>query len=164
MVIDVISYSDEQLAALTEEQILEVRSVQLKVNKLRKKKEALKADGRFRLLNRGILRSSMAERLENGSLDSIDEEIAGLRDGLLFYLRFSKVNEEGAVSGNVPYDVNYSLTYEERYYAVRDYYQENFTDGTERFNAFKADEFAPIYLGELYKVLYDYFLADVPKD
>ena len=37
MTIDIISYTDEQFAAMTEEQILEVESVQLKKNRLTKK-------------------------------------------------------------------------------------------------------------------------------
>ena len=39
MKIDIISYTDEQFAQLTEEQLLEVRSAQLKKNRLDRKLE-----------------------------------------------------------------------------------------------------------------------------
>ena len=39
MVIDIISYTDSQFAALTEEQLLQVKSAQLKKNRLQAKLE-----------------------------------------------------------------------------------------------------------------------------
>ena len=47
MIIDVISYTNEQFASLSNEQILEVRSVQVRVNELRAKKEAVKENMKF---------------------------------------------------------------------------------------------------------------------
>ena len=48
MTIDIISYTDEQFAAMTEEQILEVESVQLKKNRLTKKLGEEKRTEKFR--------------------------------------------------------------------------------------------------------------------
>ena len=166
MVIDVISYSNEQFAALTSEQILEVRSVQLQVNELRAKKEKIKADMKFKLSDNGVLRSSMALKSAEAEILLIDQKIDNLREGLLFYLQYvSRPSEGGSGDGSsgtteAPYTVDYSLPYDERYFIVRDYYESAYTDPHERFQAFCEDKVALVYLGEFYNTLYDWFLED----
>lgn len=155
MVIDIISYEDEQFAQLTEEQLLEVRSVQQKVNELRLKKVEIAEEAKFRLLKRGVVRSSMMEYGVAEELAAIDGEIDNLREGLLFYLRFSTPSVPS--TDETGYLVDTSLSYEERYHIVFEYYQTTYTDAAERFKAFKADTVARSYLGELYKVMYDEF-------
>ncbi len=155
MVIDIISYEDEQFAQLTEEQLLEVRSVQQKVNELRLKKVEIAEEAKFRLLKRGVVRSSMMEYGVAEELAAIDGEIDNLREGLLFYLRFSTPSTPS--TDETGYLVDTSLSYEERYYIVFEYYRTTYTDEAERFKAFKADTVARSYLGELYKVMYDEF-------
>ncbi|MBQ8659107.1 MAG: hypothetical protein IJ506_08215 [Clostridia bacterium] len=155
MVIDVISFTDEQYAALSEEQILEVKSVQLKVNKLRAKAETLEAEMKFKLLENGVGRSSALAYYTARETGKIEQEIEALREGLLFYLRFSAKPESGG--SDAPYTVDYSLTYEERFTIVKAYYETTYTNASERYTAFKADEVAVVYLGELYPGLHDYF-------
>ena len=158
MKIDIISYTDEQYAALASEQILEVQAAQLKKNKLDAAfAEALEKE-RTRLSARGLLRSSYWELFVERLTKSHEQEVENLRQALLFYLRFTTRPDE-SVAGDAPYTVNYAMTIEERLAVVRAYYESTYTDATERFEAFKADKVAPNYLGEEYAPLYDYYLA-----
>ena len=141
MEIDIISYTAEQLAELTPEQLKEVRSAQLKKNKMAKDLEERLAKERQKLIHKGTYFSDAWGLLQKQLRKEHDKEVEILRDGLLFFL-------------------DYSLSEEERFYVVQGYYQNAYTDGTERFNAFKEDTVAKQYLGELYASLYDYFLED----
>lgn len=154
MTIDIISYTDEQFAALSEEQILEVESVQLKKNRLAKKLEEEKRAEKFRLLKAGIFRSPVWEKICASLEESYEQEVESLRDGLLFYLRFASKPDEGA---EAPYTVDYSLTYEQRVSVVRGYYDEAYTDKQLKFEAFRADRVAVNYLGEMYAPLYELY-------
>lgn len=157
MIIDIISFTDEQFALLTETQIQEVKKVQAQKNKLTSALTEKKRKERFRLLKNGVLRS----KIYNSICSALDRDYATtveqLKEQLLFYLRFSsKVDVSDGES--FPYIVNYSLTYEERYNIVKAYYLEKYADPTERFNAFKEDNIAPKYLGEFYATLHDYLM------
>lgn len=158
MKIDIISYTDEQYAALASEQILEVQSAQLKKNKL----DAAFADAlekeKNRLSARGLLQSSYWELFVERLSKSHEQEVENLRAALLFYLRFTTRPDEN-VAGDAPYTVNYAMTIAERLAVVRTYYDTKYADGAERFAAFKADKIAPNYLGEEYAPLYDYYLS-----
>ncbi|MBQ8309070.1 MAG: hypothetical protein IJX96_04475 [Clostridia bacterium] len=159
MIIDIISYTDAQYAALTEEQLLEVKSAQLKKNKLDLALEEAKLKEKHRLIDNGIFLSKTwalyCEKLQAEH----DSEVENLRESLLFYLRFSAKAETEEESG-VGYTVDYALSIEERFAIVKQYYEINYTDETERFEAFKADKVAVAYLGELYAPLYDYFYVE----
>ena len=76
-----------------------------------------------------------------------------LRDGLLFFLRYSY--RPGAPS--VGYEVDYSLSDAERVEIVKNYYDTEYTDALERLAAFEEDTVAKQYLGEYYAPLYYYF-------
>ena len=155
MEIDIISYTAEQLAELTPEQLKEVRSAQLKKNKMAKDLEERLAKERQKLIHKGTYFSDAWGLLQKQLRKEHDKEVEILRDGLLFFLHYSSKPEAEA-----PYPLDYSLSAEERFYVVQAYYQNAYTDGTERFNAFKEDTVAKQYLGELYASLYDYFLED----
>lgn len=157
MEIDIISYTDAQYAALSSEQLLEVQSAQLKKNRLDLKLEEEKLKEKHRLLSNGVFLSKVWELYCEKLQAEYDAEVENLRDSLLFYLRFS-TRPDGVETENSPYVVNYSYAMEERLAIVREYYEEHYANGTERFNAFKADTVAVQYLGELYAPLYDYYL------
>lgn len=156
MEIDIISYTDEQYAALTSEQLLEVQSAQLKKNRLDFKLEEEKRKEKHRLLTNGVFLSKVWELYCEKLQAEYEAEVENLRDSLLFYLRFS-ARPDGAET-EAPYIINYSYSMEERLAIVREYYDETYPNGVDRFNAFKADKVAPPYLGELYAPLYDYYL------
>ena len=159
MVIDIISYTDQQFAALSEEQLLEVKEAQLKKNKLYLKLEKNLQKEKAKLSDNGILRSELWTLLHDELWAQYEAEVELIREGLLFYLRFSS-KPSGEEEETVDYEVNYALTDTERFNIVKTYYETTYTDGAKRFEAFKADKVAPQYLGELYAPLYDYFLED----
>lgn len=156
MEIDIISYSDAQYASLREEQIQEIKSAQVKKNGLTKRMEEEIRTEKARMINNGTFLSPMCDLLLQSIREKYAAEIEWLREGLLFYLRFSsKVSEEEASSN--PYPLDYSLSDEERLMVVKEYYMTTYTDGHERFVAFKKDTVVRQYIGELYLPLYDYF-------
>ncbi len=156
MEIDIISYTDAQFAALSAEQLLEVKSAQLKKNRVDLRLEEDMLNERHRLLENGTFLSQIWELYCQKLQAEHDAEVEAVREALLFYLRYT-VKPESSVSG-APYPLDYSLSYEERYRVVRDYYEGTYQTGKERFDAFEKDTVAISYLGELYKPLYDYFL------
>ncbi len=161
MVIDIISYTDEQFAALSLSKIEEVRSAQLKKNaleaKLAKELETLKR----KLIDQGIYHSSILEKKTTELTTACENEVEIIRESLLFYLQFVRDEGDAGSQSEIPYPVDYSLSEEDRMIAVRSYYETTYTVAAERFNAFKKDEFARSYLGELYAPLYHYFEAQV---
>ena len=153
MTIDIISFTDEQFAQLSEEQILEIENAQLEKNRLTQKLEEEKRTERFRLLKAGVFRSPVWEKICAELDGNYQQEVENIRDGLLFYLRFACRPD----SGDAPYPVDYSLTYEERLAAVKGYYEQTYPDAKERFAAFAQDQTAKNYLGEFYASLYELY-------
>lgn len=153
MVIDIISYTDAQFASLNEEQILQIKTAQLKKNKLDANLEKTLIKEKQRLVENGTILSDLY-RLETEKLYAQhDLEVEQIRESLLFYLQFSgKLESAGGL-----YDLDYSLTPRERFDAVKKAYEEAYADGKQRFDAFAADKYAPSYLGETYAPLYEIF-------
>ena len=162
MVIDVITFKDEQFASLTESQLLEVKDVQRQKNRLTEKLAEEKRKEKYRLLTAGVYRSPIYEKICEKLDRRYEEEVEQLRAGLLFFLRFGQKGE-GDGEGSL-YELDYTLSYEDRYEIVKEYYNANYTDEKERFEEFKKDRFAPAYLGEFYSVLYDYFYLQAEKE
>ncbi len=155
MVIDIVTFTDAQYAAMSEGQLLEVRNAQMRANALRAEAKRLEREVKFRMIENGVGRSTSREAYVKRELARIDEEIETVRQDLLFYLRFVMKIPEGEEQS--PYPLDYSLTYEQRVLVVRDYYLETYTDARERFEGFKADGNAKRYLGEEYASMYAYF-------
>ncbi len=158
MVIDIISFTDEQFAELSAEQLLEVKNVQLKKNRLTQQLEEDKRKEKYRLLTAGIFRSPIYAEICDRLDGTYSQEVENLREGLLFYLRFSS-RPSGGSDETTGYPLDYSLSYDDRYDVVREYYNETYDTAEERFNAFSADKIAVSYLGEYYSVLFNYFYA-----
>lgn len=154
MKIDIISYTDEQFAALSVEQLEQVREAQMKKNKLQAKLDKEKQEEKFRLVEKGIFLSSLWNIYRQKLEEEYEAEVENIRESLLFYLRFSAKEEEESSS---PYTVNYALTVEERFAIVRQYYETTYSNPQELYEAFIADPIAKTYLGEMYSPLHDYF-------
>ncbi len=154
MEIDIISYTDAQYASLTAEQLLEVRAAQIKKNKLTTKLEEDIRKAEEGLIENGTYLSSMRTAIVNELQEAYETEVDVLREGLLFFLKFSSRPD----ASGAPYSVDYSLPVEDRFAIVKTYYETHYSDGKELFAAFQQDTVAVQYLGELYAPLYDYFL------
>ncbi|MBQ7880158.1 MAG: hypothetical protein IJ317_05865 [Clostridia bacterium] len=155
MVIDIITYTDAQYAALTAEQLLEVKSAQLKKNTLDRKLQDDLETEKHRLVKNGIFDSGIWELYKAKRQAAHDAEVEALRESLLFFLQFAAKPEQ-TESSDSPYEIDYSLTMQERYTLVRDYYMSAYDDPDERLAAFLEDSVATAYLGEWYSTLYNY--------
>ncbi len=154
LVIDIISYTSEQFAQLSSDQVYEVQKAQRSKNALTGKLEKRKRAEKYRLVKNGVFRSEIYANV-CAELDAeYEAAVENLRSGLLFYLQYGYQVEN---SGGNPYPLDYSLSIEERAVAVRDYYLSAYTDPAVRLEAFAADSVAKRYLGEMYAYLYDYF-------
>lgn len=153
MVIDIISYADAQFSGLTSEQLLEVKNVQAKKDRLTERLAEDKRSEKYRLIAAGTFRSSIYQKICEVLDKAYEREVEILREGLLFYLQFSGMSTDKMP----PYTVDFSLSYEERVRVVVDYYEEAYATPYERYVAFKLDEFAKGYLGEYYAATFDYF-------
>lgn len=153
MEIDIISYTPEQYSVLTDEQLLQIKEAQIKKNNLLQSLEERLQKEKENLIEKNMIHAGIWELLEERLRNECEEEIAWVRDTLLFYLRYS--GAENMISA--PYTVDFSLTEAERYKIVKDYYMGAYSDAGERLNAYKKDEVAMKYLGEFYASLYDYF-------
>ena len=155
MIIDIISYTAEQFAALNEQQLKEVREAQRKKDNLTlalgEKLQAQKDE----LVKKGIFNSSLFRLIEEKMQREYEQKVSLLKEDLKFYLQYYKPKEEEST----PYVVNYALPYDERFAIVREYYMTTFTDANERFAKFTMDAIALNYLGELYSPMYSYLKA-----
>ncbi len=154
MKIDIISYTDTQYEAFTAEQIQEVKAAQMQKNNLERALAEAKRKEKHRLIERGIFLSGIWEAYQEKLQTEYEQKIENLRDSLLFYLRFSTKPDAYGTG----YSVDYNLSLEERFAIVKQYYENTYANVSERFEAFKADKVAVVYLEELYSTLYDYFL------
>ncbi len=161
MVIDIISYTEEQLACLSAEQIMEVKTAQMKKNALLQQKEKVLLNEKFRIQKNGMFRSQMYKRFTDQINAEYTAKIEEIREALLFYLQYTS-RPEDTEGQDAPYVVNYALSLEQRLDIVRSYYYEAYSDPQERFDAFKNDEVAKVYLGEFYAPLYHVFLEEIP--
>ena len=153
MDIDIISYTPAQFSLLTDEQLLQVKEAQVKKNELLRGLEERLQKEKERLVENCMLHAGIWAKLEEKLRAECDDEVAWVRDTLLFYLRYS-----GAESMlNAPYEVDFSLSETERLNIVKTYYLETYSDPLERLTAYEKDEVAMKYLGEMYSALYDYF-------
>ena len=158
MTIDIIDFTAEQFAFLSEEQILQIKYAQGDKDKLtadydRKKKMAF-----YEIIEKGMGRSKLYEETCKTLDEEYNRKVERIRNGLVFYLQYS-VRGNDSLAENAPYLVNFGWPYEERYLIVREYYMTTYSDPVERFEAFRLDIFAGNYLGEYYGILNSYLRA-----
>lgn len=152
--IDIINYTSEQYAELSDEQLLEIKRVQLSKNRLTRRLEENKKKARFRLIENGTFTETTWECIREELEKSYTQEVDSLREGLLFFLQYGHRGE--TTESVAPYLVDYSLSGEERAIIVRDYYMNTYSSAVARYAEFRDDAVAKRYLGEYYAGLHDY--------
>ncbi len=157
MEIDIIDYTDERYANMKIGELQKVRDAQEKKNKLTEEYTERYYATKRKLIDGGVHPSTILSRLRTELTAAYNAEVERLREGLLFVLKIASGGSDGAVPTDVPYEVDYSLTTAERMRIVKVYYEEAYTDGQKRFDAFLADEFVEGYVEEYYMSLYYYF-------
>ena len=156
MEIDVIDYNERQLAALSAGQIQQVITAQKKKRALEAAMQKKLSEKRVELIENGMLHSDLWEKAKERIADEYNEDLKELREGLLLYLHYS-VKPTDAEMVSAPYRLDYSLSETERYLQVKEYYDTAYTDDWARFEAFQNDQYAVIYLGEMYYTLYEVY-------
>ena len=159
MTIDIINYTDAQLAALSAEKVLEIRETQLKKNRLEMELHERLLKEKQDLINRGTYPSDLWDKIVAKWTSEYEREVEILRESLVFFLHYV-ADDAPVVNPSAPYLVDYSLSEADRMHVVKEYYETTYTDARERFIAFKKDDFVKAYIGELYAPLYDYFYVD----
>ncbi len=161
MVIDIIAYTEEQLEGLSAKQMLEVRKAQKKKNALEAELVKEIAEQRQKLLENGTLYASTFAALSDKMRAECAQEVAQIRDDLLFYLHYVDKIEPDEGMETPPYPLDESLTGAERFAVVKQYYLDNYSDAALRLRVYKEDIVAREYLGDYYYTLYDVFLEMV---
>ena len=156
MTIDIINYTGEQLAALSAEKVLEIREAQLKKNKLESDLAERLVKEKQSLIDKGAYPSDVWSRIQAQLQAEYEKQVEILRESLVFFLHYV-ADDAPVVYPDAPYKVEYSLSVEARMFIVRDYYEMTYDDPYARYIAFKKDDFAKVYIGELYAPLHDYF-------
>ena len=155
MEIDIINYTAEQFSLLSAEQLLEVKSAQLKKNRLIRQMSDELVKEKAKLVKNGSYYSGLWTEIEKAVREKYDAEVEWVRDSLLFYLHYSRRTDAGA---SAPYTVDYSLSEEERLAIVRAYYEgPAYTDDQKRYQDFLNDPVVKEYLGEEYSGLRAYY-------
>lgn len=153
--IDIINYTPEQFSVLSEEQLLEVKTAQLKKNRLLFQMEEELKKEQAALIGNGVYFSGFWD-LKRAKIEAkYQAEIEWVRDSLLFYLHYSR--GQNSAAAQAPYTVDYALSTEERLAIVRAYYEAEYADPEKRYRALKADTVAAEYLGEEYSPLLAYY-------
>lgn len=159
MVIDIVNYTQEQLAALSAEKVLEIREAQLKKNKLYAELQKTLKTVKQELIDKGAYSSNIYAKIEARLTVEYEKQVEIVREALIFFLHY--VADEPTVSyPDVPYEVDYSLSAQDRVRVVKAYYETTYTNEYERYRAFKQDKFVRAYVGEFYGPLHDYFYAE----
>ena len=150
MEINIIDFTSEQFSKLSNDQLSDVKTAQLKKNRLERELEVKKRELQSKMLRNGTIRSDVYKQLIKELTLRYEMEIESVRDGLLFYLQYS-----AKPSSSAPYTVDYTLSMDDRLDIVWGYYNDTYTDAVEKYEAFAVDTVAPSYLGEFYAPLKD---------
>ncbi len=150
---------------VTEEQLKEFTSVQLKMLRTAQQKKddlVYKADKEMQMFTNIVLTAGMKNStLLRDKRTQLDGEVAYqcaiIKDNLIYNLTLNEPPDGGGDGGgdeSAGYIVDYSLSYNERYVIVRDYYL-SIRDPDERMALYAADDVAKKYLSSYYATLYN---------
>ena len=153
MYIDIVDYTPDQFSRLTDSQRVKIYEAQAKHNRIKEKMQAALRAERDKLIKNGIFHSGIWEKFKEYTENVYGEELKAVKERLLYDIAHDRMAED---TTNVPYTIDYTLTYDERYIIVRDYYTTAYADALTGYFAFLEDEFAVGYLGDLYTTLHDY--------
>jgi len=157
---DIIDITADELKDLPVVSMKMLRTAQQKKDELVRKADAEYETFKRIVLTNGMKNSSLLSS-KRAELDAeLDREVAILKDNLVYNMSLNEPtngDDIGGGSGESPetgYVVDYSLSYNERYVIVRNYYL-SIEDPNERMAQYAADEVAKKYLSSYYGTLYD---------
>lgn len=157
MIFDIINLTWDEVKALNDAQMKLLRAAQKKKNDLVAKAQKELKQFRNKINKNGMKHSTLYERKKFEVEDGLERTCIRIADQLMFEMSLCETKSEGSSGGSSddsPYLVDYSLSYNERYKIVRNYYL-TFKDPNERMAKYAADEVAKKYLGSYYETLYN---------
>lgn len=155
MEFDIIEITEEELAKYSAVQMQLLRTAQKNKNKLRRNLEKEMEMFKQIVLTDDVYDSSLIEQKRAELEADFNYEVEILAEQLLYSLELnSPIYDDDENYEDVGYPVDYSLSYVDRYYVVRNYYL-SIEDPNERMALYAADEVAKKYLGTYYVSLYN---------
>ncbi len=159
MKFDIIPITQTELDLLTVVQTKMLRTAQLKKNELYMKAEKELENFREMLMSAGTVNSTLYEAKKSELDADCAYQTAILADNLIYNMKLNEPSTDGDLGGEegdeqVGYIVDYSLSYNDRYIIVRDYYLA-IRDPDERMALYMADDTAKKYLSSYYSTLFD---------
>lgn len=159
MTYDIINLTETEIKALTVVQTKMLRTAQQKKDELYYKAEKELESYRAIVFTSGMKNSNLIEMKERELQDDLDFQTARLADNLIYNMSLNEPTTGEDLGGDggdesAGYIVDYTLTYNERYVIVRDYYLA-ISDPDERMALYAEDEVAKQYLASYYSTLYN---------
>lgn len=156
---DIIDITEDRLKELSVVQMKMLRTAQQKKDELVRKFEKELNMFRSVVFTSGMKNSTLIEDKDRELRDELGYQTALLADNLIYNMSLNEPSNGGDIGGDggdeeAGYIVDYTLTYNERYIIVRDYYLA-ITDPDERMALYAADETAKKYLSSYYTTLYN---------
>ena len=155
---DIIDITEDRLKELSVVQMKMLRTAQQKKDELVRKFEKELNMFRAVVFTSGMKNSTLIEDKDRELRDELGYQTALLADNLIYNMSLNEPSNGGDIGGGgdeeAGYIVDYTLTYNERYIIVRDYYLA-ITDPDERMALYAADETAKKYLSSYYTTLYN---------
>ena len=159
MEFDIIELTPEELSNFTSVQMQLLRSAQKNKNTLRENMDRDLRLFKSLLLTDDVFNSSLYAQKRAELEREFDFKTESIAEQLRYNLSLSEPYDPDDNDDEAGYIVDYTLSYNERYRIVRDYYL-TITDPAERMALYSADDTARKYLGSyyasLYNVLYSY--------
>ena len=159
MEFDVIEITEEQVKKLTNVQMKLLRTAQQKKHELVRKAEKELRVYRALTLGAGMKYSSLNLSKQEDIQKELNLQTVLLADNLIYNMSLNEPSTGGDLGGEggdegAGYIVDYSLSYNERYVIVRDYYLA-IKNPAERMALYGADDVAKRYLSSYYSTLYN---------
>lgn len=158
MQFDIIEISQEELAKLKPAQMTLLRKAQQKKDALVKNYDEEYRKYEEKLYSVGIRNSSLSMGFLSELYDDVYTKIDTLADNLVYEMSLIDLKDSGednkGDTSTTGYLVDYSLSYNERYVIVRNYYLA-IKDRDVRMAKYGKDETAKKYLGTYYNTLYN---------
>jgi len=159
MQFDIIDITEDRLKELSVVQMKMLRTAQQKKDELVRKFEKELNMFRAVVFTSGMKNSTLIEDKDRELRDELGYQTALLADNLIYNMSLNEPSNGGDIGGDggdeeAGYIVDYTLTYNERYIIVRDYYLA-ITDPDERMALYAEDETAKKYLSSYYTTLYN---------
>lgn len=159
MQFDIIDITEDRLKELSVVQMKMLRTAQQKKDELVRKFEKELNMFRAVVFTSGMKNSTLIDDKDRELRDELGYQTALLADNLIYNMSLNEPSNGGDIGGDggdeeAGYIVDYTLTYNERYIIVRDYYLA-ITDPDERMALYAADETAKKYLSSYYTTLYN---------